>query len=252
MLRVSHPDFRKVFLNAERLSATTVLLYSRMSGMTTSFRIEYPTSSPDRAISTSDPCLIPIMEEQKNLKTSVTRRFSSTSKRRVSALALRFVPFGFYNAGPPSGLGRLYVENDATFYQLSIMFNDLSLSECLYLGPGAGLDLEIYPPDTRIRKGTVKTTAKVSPNFIVPDGFDDQDCDASFEEIRSQLPTMGASSTLSEIASKDPWTISLEWLEEEMHEVESSDGGAFVEILEHLHDTIGDRCVGGPVDMETL
>lgn len=252
MLQVRHTDYFKVIFNADRLSATTVLLYSRLSGMTTIFNIQHPTSSSGRAISTSDPCLLQLLIEPEDLKTSEIRCYSSNPKRRISALALRLVPFGFYNAGPPSGLGQLYVENDVTFYQLSIMFNDLSLSECLYWGAGAGLDLEIRPPDTRIQKGIVKTATKVPPDFIVPDGFEDQDSDDNLEETRPQLPTMGASSTLLEIASEDPWTISLEWLEEELHEVESSNGRAFDEILEHLYDAIGDRCVGGSPDMEIL
>ena len=238
--------------NAERLSGTTVLLYSRLNGMATSFNIQHPTSSSVHAISTSDPCLFPILEEQKDLKTPLTLRYSSTLKPRVSALALRVVPFGFYNAGPPTGLGQLYVEAKATFYQLSIIFNDLSLSECLYLGPGAGLDLEIRPPDTRTRKEIVKTTAMVFPDFIVPDGIEDQDCDDPPEEIRSQLQTLGASSTPLGIANEDPWTISLEWLEEDLRDVESSGEGAFEEILEHLDEAIGDRCVGESPDMETL
>lgn len=238
--------------NAERLSGTTVLLYSRLTGMTTSFNIQHPTSSSVHALSTSDPCLFPILEEQKDLKTSVTRRYSSTLKPRVSALALRVVPFGFYNAGPPTGLGQLYVEAKATFFQLSIISNDLSLSECLYLGPGAGLDLKIRPPDTRTRKEIVKTAAMVFPDFIVPDGLEDQDCDDSPEEIRPKVPILGVASTLLGIAGEDPWTTSLELLEEELRDVESSGGGAFEEILEHLDEAIGDRCVGESPDMETM
>ncbi len=191
-------------------------------------------------------------EGKEDPKTSVFHHNSDTSKPRVSALALRIVPFGFYNAGLPSGLGQLYVEAGATFYQLSVVFNDLSLSECLYFGPGPGMDLEACPPDVRIRKDVVKTTAKVYPDFLVPDGHEEEDFDDAPVETRPQLPTMEASPTFLGTARGDPWTISFTWLEEELHDGECTDGGAFDEILEHLHDAIRDRYAGESPEMETL
>ena len=220
--------------------------------MTTLFNIQHPTSSSDRAVCTSDPCLLSIPEERKDLGDIVSRRHSDPLKTRISALALRVVPFGSYNGGPPSGLGQLYIENGATFFQLSIISNDLSLSECLYIGPVPGVDLEITPPDTRIRKEIVKTAAKVSRAFLVPDRVGDQDSDDSFEEISPQLPNKGASSATLGFASKDPWTVSFERLEEELHEVSSSDGLAFDEILKHLHDAIDNKYRGDCPHMETL
>ncbi|KAK4693750.1 RNA polymerase I-specific transcription initiation factor RRN6, partial [Lecanoromycetidae sp. Uapishka_2] len=66
--------------------------------------------------------------------------------------------------------GQMYTDNHICFYQLSILFNDLALSETIYAGSKMNFTSTIDPPELRIRKGSVKTPARVSDEFILSDG----------------------------------------------------------------------------------
>lgn len=218
------------------------------------FTVQHSTSSSDSAISASDPCLLHVAEEDKKDPENLDIHFRGQSlKKRISALALSVVPYGFYNAGPSSGLGHLYIEIDVTFHKLSILFNDLSLSECLYSSLGAEVGLKICPPDMRTRKRVSKSSAKVTPGFVIPDGFEDEISEDSSEIISVQTAPGEVSSATQESADEDPWTISLELLLEETKAVVDSSGGdVFNQVLGQLYDVIEELCGEDFPSMDTL
>lgn len=213
-----------------------------MTGVTTTYKFRCSTLFPAHAISTSDPSLLTIPEAEVGTRT----------RKRVSALALSIVPYGFYNTGPPSGLGQLYVGGKVTFYQLKILFNDLSVSECLYSESEATPDLEIHSPDTRIRKERVKTTEKVIDEFIVQDGIEEREPEDFPEGISQSSPIKSKSSAESHLACADPKTISFQRPVEEIYNSDPCDGEAFDLILEHLHEKVKEMNAEESPHLETL
>lgn len=223
-----------------------------MTGVTTTYKFRCPTSSSVHAISTSDPSLFTIQELEAGTRATSICLYNHSSRTRISALALSIVPYGFYNTGPPSGLGQLYVGKNATFYQLRILFNDLSVSECLYSESEATPDLEIHPPDTRIRKERLKTTERVFDEFIVQDGIEEGETEDFSKDISELKSVKSASPAESQSASADSRNISLERLDEDLHNVDLCDGEAFELVLEHLRETIEEMNAGESPHLQTL
>ena len=153
-----------------------------------------------------------------------------------------------------SGLGQTYLENDVAFYQLSLLTNDLTLSECLYAEVQNEFNVKMCPPNTFSRLGIAKTPAKILTDFIVPNGYLDRDYEDS-SEIRTAGEESDAESRASLVVLKDdPCTISFEWLENEIHGtlIDTSATMAFHKTLERLQNEIEDKVASGIPTMETL
>lgn len=135
------------------------------------------------------------------------------------------------------------IENKVEFYQLSVLFNDLSLSECLFAGLAATLNLDVSPPQRSTRKQVLRTPSKVADDFIVSDGCYDEEFEtlASGPDVQVQKERGARARSLT--FDDHRRTISFEWLEREMHRFHTKSPlvRAFNQLLEHVYDEIKDR-----------
>ena len=233
---------------------TKVLLYSRLSGLVTVFTFQYAMSLSKQALSALDPYPLELSMEEKRVLRSDRDAHDPHTDTRISAVELKAVPYDNPDEYMPSGQGQSLVTERVSYYQLSILMHDLTLSERLYAEVDEELSFSIDPPDTRTRRKFSKTPAKVLDDFIVPDLFDDQEYESSEESLESpsaqyDLEHGKARSTKPD---EDPWTISLGWLEKEVHASLSERYPSFDECLATLYAMIEERLALEDTPLETL
>lgn len=233
---------------------TLVLLYSRLTGLTNVFTFQHSKSYSNLAQSSSDPYLLPLPNDGPDVLAPRTNPYGSHRNSRVTAVTLKAMKYESPWGSIPSGLGQSYFERDVAFYQLSLLTNDLALSECLYAELPKEFKTELCPPNTISRLEIAKTPAKVLSDFIVPNGYLDRDVE--------DLPHDGTADEGSDTDSKaslavldeDPCTINFEWVENEIRGTltSTSPTTAFDRNLELLQNDIEEKVVLGVPTMETL
>ena len=238
---------------ADHAPATLVLLYSRLTNLTNVFTFQYTRSLSNLAPSASDPYLLPLPKHEPDLASRADGHVSHRSSR-ISAIVLKAAKYESPQGSIPSGPGQIYFENGVVFYQLSLLNNDFALSECLYAEMQNEVEAEVRPPDTVSRLEVAKTPAYIASEFIVPDGYFDQDYEDSPHNSSAEEESDAESQLSLAVFHKDPCTISFEWLENEIQSTlaSASSSTGFDESLELLLNELEDRFTSGVSTMETL
>lgn len=234
--------------------ATLVLLYSRMTGLITAFAFHYARSKSNLAPSVSDPYLLPLSTDGLDVLASSAYSHGSHRSSRVSTISLKAIKYESPQDSILSGLGQNYFENDIAFYELSLLTNDLALSECLYAEVHNDFRTELCPPTTISRLENAKTPAKVLDEFIVPDGFVDRDHEHSPFDRAAEEESDAESQKSLAVLSDDPYTISFEWLVEQILDIlnDAYPTRPFHECLEFLQSEIEEKVASGVPTIETL
>lgn len=251
---VGHSICASILTFAYYALVTLVLLYSRLTGLTNVFTFQHSKSYSNLAQSSSDPYLLPLPNGGPDVLAPRTNPYGSHRNSRVTAIILKAMKYESPQGSIPSGLGQIYFERDVAFYQLSLLTNDLALSECLYAELPNEFKTELCPPDTISRLKIAKTPAQVHSDFIVPNGYLDRDVE--------DLPHNGTADEGSDtdnqaslaVLDEDPCTISFEWLENEIRGTltNTSPTTAFDRSLELLQNDIEEKFVLGLPTIETL
>lgn len=202
--------------------------------MTTLFTFQISTSPPTRASSLSDPVLVRLPNDRKVCSVLSGKVQEQCTIANATNMTLHRVRYDRHRPQPVSELGQHCAAGDVKFYKLGLLRNDLSMSECLYLGTIAGLTLKISPPDAQIHQELSEARVAVSDDFVVPDGIEDEN---------TQDFQLKGRKVISAPAKDISWTIGFEWLQEEIRHtfVEHPAIRGFSEVLEHIYDTLQDR-----------
>ncbi|KAF6224199.1 hypothetical protein HO133_010774 [Letharia lupina] len=233
---------------------TLVLLYSRLTGLANAFTFRYARSLSNLAPSASDPYLLPLPKDGPDIMASRANHHGSHRSSRISAIILKAIKYESPKGSMVSGLGQTYLENDVAFYQLSLLTNDLALSECLYAEVQTDFKAELYPPKKISRSEIARTPAKVFSDFFVPNGFVDGDYEDSPHNGTAEKDSDVESRANLAISKEDPCTLNFEWLENEIHSTltEAPPAAAFHEVLDLLRNEVEDKAALGVPTMETL
>ncbi|KAK3170886.1 hypothetical protein OEA41_002970 [Lepraria neglecta] len=235
-------------------AATKILLYSRLSGLVTVFAFQDAMSLSKQALSALDPYSLELSTEEKSVLRSDRDAHDLHTDTRISDVVLKAVPNDNPDEYMPSCQGQSLVTERVNYYQLSILTHDLALSEGLYAEVDEDSRFSIDPPDTRTRREFSKTPVKVLDDFIVPDVFDDHDYQSSEERLESPSAQhdLEHGKARSIKPDEDPWTISLGWLEKEVHASLSERSPSFDECLAALYATIKETLALQDTPLETL
>ena len=251
---VGHSRCAKTFAVVDYAPATLALLYSRLTGLTTVFTFQYARSHSNLAPSASDPYLLPLPNDGLDTLTLGASPHVLYRSSRISAMVLKALDFQSPQGSIASGLGQNYSESGVVFYQLSLLTNDLALSECLYVVVPNDFKAEVCPPETISRSVIAKTPAKVFSDFIVPSGY----VDWEYEEL-PYIPTAEEEPDVESRASlavhqEDPYTISFEWLESEIQDAftSASPTTGFDQGLDLIQNKIEVKLASAVPTMETL
>ena len=190
-----------------------VVLYSRLTSLSTIFTFRMPNSPLNVPLSVSDPYLL-TLADGKFLSEPHGQHGWSGEAPSVSSLELRLAKYKFPKSSTPSGLGALYREKSVRFFHLSTLYSDLSLQKCVYVGQAATDLSHVRMPVVQSRQDIPKTPMFVSEDqFIVPNRVSAQDWeDPNFESER-QLGFIDAGEEYRSSIDQDPQTLNFEWLE---------------------------------------
>ena len=119
------------------------------------------------------------------------------------------------------------------------MNNDLSLGEYLF---SDSIDQPLTPPNIRRLAASSQKSAKtVTESFVVPDSTIEDESDGIERDIEHQLLD---SSALSEIEGSvqqttlDPWTLNLEWLQQDTPTIKDNSSDVFNDQMESLKSQV--------------
>ena len=253
-IEVGHSRCAKTFAVIDNTPATLVLLYSRLTGLTTVFTFQHARSHSNSASSASDPYLLSLPNEGLDISTIGASSHVLHGSSRISAMVLKALDFQSPQGSIASGLGQIYSESGVVFYQLSLLTNDLALSECLYVMVPNDFKAEVCPPETISRSVIAKTPAKVFSDFIVPSGYVDWEYeDLSYIPTAEEEPDVESRASLA-VHQEDPYTISFEWLESEIHDAltGTSPTISFDQGLDLIQDKIEVKLASAVATMDTL
>ena len=221
------------------------------------FTFQHPNPPTNHAISTLDPFRLPIVGLGREEFNSLAAHHDlGRAKLPIINVAMRAIPYGFNHTKPPSRLGQQYLDCGIKFYQLSVLFQDLSLSEHLYAEAAAGLDFEIRSPDSRIRKQLPKTPKVILDDFVVPDGFEDVDSEERLSEMSMEQSPEEKLPSTHRLCDQEARSTSLKWLERKLHVTLSGSDAIvtedFSEVLQDLYDKIKVKSAVEDRTMRTL
>lgn len=189
-----------------------VLLYSRLSALTSVYTFKISDSPPGLPVSVSDPFVLPLSHDIQH-GPQLNQSDPTISKGRfISTLGFTKVK---YAAAGKSKFGKF------GFYQLSVLYNDLSLSECLYFGQTTRNGLYLPIPEIQIYPAHRKApSSSLEKRLIVPNKIPfDRSNEPSFQGLSFQYEKdTGEGSHLEE----DPRTLNFEIIERKIHELLSN------------------------------
>ena len=193
-------------------TTTTLILYSRMTGLPTVYN--FKTSSLPKGLpeSPSDPYILGL-DSTIGKPDDLASTGHPAQPKSIFSLVLSRVEYNVHSGSVPSGPGKDYMESGVRFYQLNILFNDLSLEQSLYASSLDGRSSSVQFPVSKISMKPRSVTKVIEEGSIVPDGVLDTgtvESQIDLRFLRSKEPIVK-----EEIAVDrgDPWTVNLEWLD---------------------------------------
>ncbi|KAL9639747.1 MAG: hypothetical protein Q9164_000718 [Protoblastenia rupestris] len=160
----------------------------------------------------------------------------SNPVRRTVALILQSLLYGSLYGHPASDLAQHYSEKRVIFFQLSTLYNDLSVSESLYVRSPLEAGFEIDEPNVRTRLEVSKTPLQLHDDFIVPDGIAHEEC---FSTKGVETGWRESPQELTGSTAEDLRTINLEWLVERMRSGLATNQEQPEQIIEPFESVLG-------------
>lgn len=241
--------------------ATMVILYSRLTALSTVFSFQISTAPPGLPLSGSDPILLPLSREGQDKYIPISSGCNSTKEPAITTVELNIVKFDTLDDSMPPGLGNQYREGGVRFYQLTLLYSDLSLHECLYASQLTSDFTQLRLPSTRGLEKTRRTpTQVIEHGFIVPNRLSYEDYENLTFPPVSQQHKIGKTTAETLPYDEDPWTLNFEWLERKISEFSPESLAAQVleykpetdECLEMIRSTIVEKVTDNTSGIETL
>lgn len=229
-------------VDADSEVVTMVILYSRLTALSTVFSFQMSIAPPGIPLSVSDPIYLPLRHEGQDRYNPISSGCVSTKKPSVTTLELNIVKYHALDESVLGGLGYQYREGGVKFYQLTILYNDLSLHQCLYASQLTSDVTQLQLPRIRKLADTHKIPKMVKERgFIVPDrpsleGYQDHILPLVSQEHRK---TNAGAETLR--SDEDPWTLNFGWLEREISKLSPEPSAA--QVLRYKPGTPLDECL---------
>ena len=169
-------------------------------------------------LSVSDPYQLPLGLAIEPSSQSGKDGDHTQSKLRVLALILSGLKYDVSPRFQSSGPGKKYLDEDIKFYQLSILYNDLSVRESIYAQASGSELYNVSAPTVKSFVRSVKARPKyVNDDFVVPDGFMVDDLqDTGFRHRSTQHSRRRTKATEGQ---SDPWTLDFSWLQRSLQKV---------------------------------
>ena len=214
MKTVCSQDWPFFFVFANMVIASMVVLYSRLTSLSTVFT--FRMSKPPLCIpmSTSDPYHLTLMGNEYNSKMQDDQH-RGRKDLSIYGLQLRPASYAIQKGSTPTGLGALYREESVRFYYLSTLYNDLSLQKSLYVSQATTDTIHVLLPLIQSQQEISEAATVASeggfivPNRVLAKGRDDLSLEPEMQITLNKKKGKGYQSKPDE----DPRTLNFEWLE---------------------------------------
>lgn len=224
-----------IFANAKLTAkGSHLLLYSSFTGISTFSALGAPSSSPNTAIATYEPCNFPMRTFLDPLRQGIESGLTAPVAGCSTILLNSILPTKSKKTGAWSTPRRLSENQHETHYtKLSSLTNDLVASEITLAWSSNSQSYNIGEPRKRRLLGVPGPFGEETmDSFIVRD-------DAVGVSTNFLAPSRVPHSTheriqISEHAADDPWTLPVEWVRAEIQEVSEQEPIPFSEALESL------------------
>ncbi len=242
-------------------TATLVVLYSRLTSLSTIFTFSMSQNPLGTPLSISDPYLLPLADSASKSESNDPQQLSEESPS-LSSLELRCVEYQSPRRSNPSGLGALYREKSIRFYHLSAIYSDLSLRQCLYVGQKATDPTDVQLPAVQNRESIFKTPMFISKDgFIVPNRVSAKDWEDPNIESGPRGGLERKVGRYKSTTGEDPFTLNFEWLEREVQSLsgpssnpnkDDSSGANLDLCLQSIQSTLEDKLQSSTPGLELL
>lgn len=191
-----------------------VVLYSRLTSLSTLFSFRMSQAPLSIPLSISDPYLLTLTGDEHNSKTH-GHQDRSRKNLPISSLELRAASYGFQKGSVPSGPGALYREKSVRFYFLSTLYSDLSLQRYLYVSQATTDTSQVCSPVVQQRQEIPEPPTYLSGDgFIVSNRASAKDCENLDSEPDLQISSdREGGAAYQAKTDEDSRTLNFEWLE---------------------------------------
>ena len=230
-----------------------MLLYSRATDVTTIFTFESTLASPVRAISTSDPVLLRIPAKTGHMLNPNAGSRDSQRRLRTIGLVLNNIHHDMRQLHWPSKLAQDIKACNAKFYQLTLLRDDGSLLQCLYIGATANQIASIPPPDIRNPEAMSQALVRSSDSFVIPHTTENTS-EHYQPEMYCEQDLLHAAKVSSPQQQLPSQIIIVSWLAREIDQVSSEEPEmrSFTEVLDCIHEAIEGRLTKNELSMDIL
>ena len=221
-----------------------VLLYSRLSGLIMNFTFHHKMFSSEQALSAVDPYIFKLNMENHGLPRSGSVAYNPFTSPQMSDIVIKGLRYDRRHPSVQLRKSENELENLTVFYQLSVLWQNSTLSEVLCAEVEAVSTVPIPSPNVIIRKFPLKSSAIVLDGFIVPDDFCHQQHHYTPEHgLGEPIHQSSSEHSATETPSPDEhqWALSLEWLQIAVHSALAAPSPDIDEVLEYLYVTFKER-----------
>lgn len=202
-------------VDSKSKSASLVLLYSRLTGLTTVYTFQISPLTVSIPQSVSDPYVLSL-NSAVNISVELFGATQTTQGKSVNTLVLRNLQYDIRSGTISSGPGHQYLKGNVRFYELITLFNNLSMDQSLYASVPTGRSMPIRPPDFTIDSQPRRPAYVAKDNFIAPNGVLDLDEPNSYSNLNVVRNRENVIEEESASEEEDQWTVNFEWLERDM------------------------------------
>ncbi|MCJ1461715.1 hypothetical protein MMC07_000313 [Pseudocyphellaria aurata] len=217
---------------------TMVILYSRLTALSTIFSFQMSIAPPGFPLSVSDPFLLPLSHEGQE-DYIPNSDCGSNKEPAITALELNTVQYDTLDDSLPPGLGSQYRKCGVKFYQLTIFNNDHSLRDGLCASQLTSDFTPIQLPRTRYASKTHSEV--IGRSFIIPNRLSLENHENLIISRVSQEHKKGTTTAETVYSDEDPWTLNFEWLERKICEI--SPRSLAVQVSKYNPATPFDKCL---------
>ncbi|KAI9811458.1 MAG: hypothetical protein M1827_005441 [Pycnora praestabilis] len=252
-----------------------LLLYSRMNNLITVFQFHNASETSVLPLSVADPftlTLPPHNLHQSNPDETVTKQDQGLA---ISAITLQTIDYIEKPNVIPKGPGALYMDHEVRFFQLYVLFNDLSLFRSLYSSgiPSDGWQRQedryenVSNPETRLKKTgrAARSATKVTGDSFIVSDFDVDSLTApeDYVGLHNSSPKLTTLEKPQRDEEDDQWTVNAQWMYDMAFRSEEdtsfssgtstdSQTQGFSDYLQKLRDRLAGKAETGFRPIETL
>lgn len=216
-------------------AATTIILRSRITGVSTVNTLFGSSAAPSHQLSISDSYLLDLDILEHDAPQPISLGLLHRSHSAVAALVLREVPYEVKKANATTSSGFRYLEKGPILYQLIALDDNQNVLEYIL---SDHTEAPARPPNTRRLPAHQKSSAMIAPeHFVVPDYEGDDELGPMLS--RTQLELRRHQYYPSKVAENpgsdhDEWTLNIEWLQHHLQRIREGDSTDFDDALMNI------------------